>query len=392
MKTKSILLILGLAGFVVMADNWVVSPILPSISNDIGVDIAHTALILTAYMVPFGLFQLIFGYLADKFGKRQVISFSMVFFSIATALCALGSGLTDLIIYRALTGIFAASVMPISMALIGDIFPINERQSAIGTFLGISFLGQGLSMLLGGSIAYFLNWRGVFAVYAVLAVIATALLLTMGKKIPSSKSETSQVLAPYINLITNPLSLKIYLLVLFEGFFLMGIFSFLGGFIKTTYDFNNFIIGLIMTVFGLMAVTGGRVSGKIASRVGRKKTIVIGLTCAFFGNLIFLLFGNILAIFMIGVGLLGLGLMLAHSTFLTIATGFAEKWRGVAMSLVAFCMMGGGGLGTAIGSRIVGNSSYHTLFTSYGVGLIGLILAVLLIKKSFMLNDTLSKQ
>ncbi len=143
MKTRSILLILGLAGFVVMADNWVVSPILPSISNDIGVDIAHTALILTAYMVPFGLFQLIFGYLADKFGKRQVISFSMVFFTIATALCALGSGLTDLIIYRALTGIFAASVMPISMALIGDIFPINERQSAIGTFLGISFLGQG---------------------------------------------------------------------------------------------------------------------------------------------------------------------------------------------------------------------------------------------------------
>ncbi|RNC29409.1 MAG: Inner membrane transport protein YnfM [Candidatus Dichloromethanomonas elyunquensis] len=382
MNTKKILLILGLAGFVVMADNWVVSPILPSISKDIGVDIASSALIITAYMVPFGLFQLIFGYLADKFGKRQVISFSMVFFTIATALCALGSGLTDLIIYRALTGIFAASVMPISMALIGDIFPINERQSAIGTFLGISFLGQGLSMLLGGSIAYFLNWRGVFAVYAVLSVIVTALLLTTGRKIPSNKSETSQVLTPYINLITNPLSLKIYLLVLFEGFLLMGVFSFLGGFIKTTYDFNNFIIGLIMTVFGLMAVAGGRISGKIASRVGRKKTILIGLTSTLVGNLIFILFGNVLAIFIIGVGLLGFGLMLAHSTFLTIATGFAERWRGVAMSLVAFCMMGGGGLGTAIGSRIVGNSSYLALFAVYGIGLIGLILAVLLVKKA----------
>ncbi|AFV01200.1 MULTISPECIES: MFS transporter [unclassified Dehalobacter] len=387
MNSKKILLILGLAGFVVMADNWVVSPILPSISKDIGVDIASSALIITAYMVPFGLFQLIFGYLADKFGKRQVISFSMVFFTIATALCALGSGLTDLVIYRALTGIFAASVMPVSMALIGDIFPINERQSAIGTFLGISFLGQGLSMLLGGSIAYFLNWRGVFAVYALLSVIATVLLLTVGKKIPSSKSETSQVLTPYINLITNPLSLKIYLLVLFEGFLLMGIFSFLGGFIKTTYDFNNFMIGLIMTVFGLMAVAGGRISGKIASRVGRKKTILIGLICTLVGNLIFILLGNVLAIFIIGVGLLGLGLMLAHSTFLTIATGFAERWRGVAMSLVAFCMMGGGGLGTAIGSRIVGNSSYLTLFSVYGIGLIVLILAVLLVKKSFMLNS-----
>ncbi len=146
-----------------------------------------------------------------------------------------------------------------------------------------------------------------------------------------------------------------------------------------------------MTVFGLMAVTGGRVSGKIASRVGRKKTIVIGLTSTLVGNLIFILMGNVLAFFIIGVGLLGFGLMLAHSTFLTIATGFAEKWRGVAMSLVAFCMMGGGGLGTAIGSRIVGNSSYLTLFSVYGIGLIFLILAVLLVKKSFMINSVESK-
>jgi MFS family permease len=62
-----------------MADNWVVSPILPSISKDIGVNVASAALIITAYMIPFGLFQLVFGYLADKFGKRQVISFAMAF-------------------------------------------------------------------------------------------------------------------------------------------------------------------------------------------------------------------------------------------------------------------------------------------------------------------------
>lgn len=64
-----------------MADNWVVSPILPSISKDIGVNVTSAALIITAYMLPFGLFQLIFGYLADRFGKRQVISFAMLFFT-----------------------------------------------------------------------------------------------------------------------------------------------------------------------------------------------------------------------------------------------------------------------------------------------------------------------
>ena len=79
---------------------------------------------LSGYVLKqFGLFQLIFGPLADRFGKRQVITIFMIVFTVATGLCALGSSLTDLIVYRALTGIFAASIMPVSLALIADLFP-----------------------------------------------------------------------------------------------------------------------------------------------------------------------------------------------------------------------------------------------------------------------------
>jgi predicted MFS family arabinose efflux permease len=374
-----------------MADNWVVSPILPSISKDLGVSVANASLIISAYMIPFGLFQLVFGYLADRFGKRQVISFAMVFFTIATGLCAFGVGLTDLTIYRVLTGIFAASVMPISLALIGDIFPLNERQTAIGTFLGISFLGQGLSMAIGGSIAYFFNWRGVFIIYALLSVVATTLLLTIGRSIPSTKNEDSKVFAPYVNILKSSSSLKIYLLVFFEGFFLLGSFSFLSGFIQNIYDFNNLLIGLIMSTFGVMSIIGGRISGKITAKVGRKKTILLGLTIALLAMIIIVTLGNVLVALIVGIGFLGLGLMLAHSTFLTIATEFAAKARGVAMSLVAFCFMGGGGLGTALGSQIVVNSSFLTLFTLYGIGLLGLVLAVSLIKKSFVIPTAQQK-
>jgi MFS family permease len=67
--------------------------------------------------------------------------------------------------------------MPISLALIGDIFPVQERQGAIGTFLRISFLGQRLSMITGGAIAYFLSWRGVFAGYALLSLIPMILII-----------------------------------------------------------------------------------------------------------------------------------------------------------------------------------------------------------------------
>jgi predicted MFS family arabinose efflux permease len=387
MNLKNILLILGLAGFIVMADNWVVSPILPAIANDLGSNVARASLIISAYMIPFGLFQLVFGYLADRFGKRQVISFSMVFFIISTALCATAAGITDLAVYRVLTGIFAACVMPVSLALIGDLFPINERQSAIGTFMGISFLGQGLSMAIGGSIAFFLNWRGVFIIYSLLSLIPTILLFTVGKKIPSSKNPDSKMFALYLSLVKNPSTSMIYLLVLLEGIFLMGTFSFLGGFIAKQFNYNNFFIGLIMTAFGVMAVVGGRVSGRISARIGKKKTIITGILLAVIANVLFAATGKILVFVVIGIGLMGLGFMLAHSTFLTIATEFAAKARGVAMSLVAFCFMGGGGLGTALGSRIVGSLGMNILFTVYGLGLILVAIGVLFNKRSFVMEN-----
>jgi MFS family permease len=139
MNKKRIILTLGLAGFIAMADNWVVSPILPSIAQNLNVNIASASIIITAYMLPFGLFQLLYGYLAERFGKRQVITFAISLFTIATGLCAFAVAIPDLAAYRALTGIFAAAIMPVSLALIGDLFPMEERQAAIGSFMGISF-------------------------------------------------------------------------------------------------------------------------------------------------------------------------------------------------------------------------------------------------------------
>jgi MFS family permease len=234
MKKNSILAVLGLSGFVVMADNWVVSPILPSIAAGIGIEPVRAGLLITAYMIPFGVFQLVFGPLADRFGKRQVITVAMLAFTVGTGLSALGATLTGLALYRALTGVFAASIMPISLALIADIFPMEERQTAIGTFMGVSFLGQGLSMAIGGTIAYLVSWRGVFAAYAGLSIIATALLLSIGSRIPSQRNPQSRILAPYAALLTTRASVLTHAVVLFEGILIVGSFSYLGAYIART--------------------------------------------------------------------------------------------------------------------------------------------------------------
>jgi len=381
MNKKVFILILGMAGFIVMANSWVVSPILPAIAKDFGIPVTDAGLLITAYMIPFGLFQLIFGPLADRYGKRQVITASMVIFSVVTGLCAIGQALADLAIYRALTGIFSACVMPVSLALLADLFPVEERQSAIGLFMGISFLGQGLSMAIGGSIAFFMNWRGVFALYAILSILATLLLMTVGRHIPSSRNPQSRFFRPYLKLLGHRQSVWTYMVVVLEGIFINGSFSYIGGFLEYQFQLNYLKIGFIMTAFGVMAVIGGRLSGKLADELGRRKVLLIGLASATAANTLFGSFGSNLAITVCGVGLLGLGFMLAHSSLLTRATMFAVRARGAAMSLVAFCFMCGGGVGTVIGGKIIAVSSYTSFFTFYGGLLAGLlVLAAVVIR------------
>ena len=388
MNKYKLIVLLGLAGFIVMADNWVVSPILPAIAESLHTDVSKAGLLITAYMIPFGIFQIIFGPLADKFGKKKVIMMSMLMFTIATGLCALGSTLTNLAIFRGLTGIFAASVMPISLALIGDIFPMKERQGAIGTFMGISFLGQGLSMAIGGIIAYLLNWRGVFGVYAILSLVPVFLLAKNYKSLPSEKHPESKIFAPYGKLLSTSKSLFTYIIVLLEGIFIVGSFSFVGAYISKIYDFNFMIIGLIMTAFGIMTVIGGRISGKIAAKIGGKKILTLGLTLTVAADLIIFLFGTILPLLILGVAMLGMGFIFTHSTLLTRATEFAQKARGAAMSLVAFFFMGGGGIGTAIGGKIIAASSLKNLYLVYGIGLLlTLLLSFVLVRDRVVEQD-----
>jgi predicted MFS family arabinose efflux permease len=367
MNNSKIILLLGLLGFIVMADNWVVSPILPAISESLGIQVENAGILITAYMIPFGIFQILFGPLADRFGKKQIITFSIIFFTLATGLCAVAESLNGLSVYRAITGVFAASVMPISLALIGDLFPIEKRQMAIGTFMGIAFLGQGLSMITGGAISYFLNWRGVFAVYAILSFIPMILLFKNYKNIPDTRNPDSQFVKPYIKLLSDTKSLYTYILVFLEGLFIIGSFSYLGAYISKTYHYNYLTIGAIMTAFGFMSLVGGRLGGKLVPKTGPRLILTLGLVFAFVADLLLFFAGQTLGVLIFSIGLMGVGFIFTHSTLLTRATQFADKARGAAMSLVAFCFMGGGGIGTALGGKIAATYGFPNLFLVYGL-------------------------
>jgi predicted MFS family arabinose efflux permease len=374
MRTKRLIIILGLAGFIVMADNWVVSPLLPSIAKSFGVDPVKAGILIAAYMLPFGLFQLVYGPLADRFGKLRVISLSLALFTVATALCGLGFGLNDLTGYRALTGAFAAAVMPVGLALIGDLYPMRERQQAIATFMGIAFFGQAASMTIGGAIAYVSSWRGVFWIYGIAAAVITVLVFTSTRRLRSELrgNPQSEFLRPYGRLLRHGSSLKTYLVTLAEGVLILGSFSYLGAEAAQALGLTNLEIGLLMAVFGVGVIVGSRLAGPLSTRVPRRVLVSIGLASAAVADLLVAFASAEILLTAVALLLLGFGFMLAHSSLLTTVTGFAQKARGTAMSLVAFCFMVGGSLGTLLGGRLIGAYDFGTFYLAFAVSLVAL--------------------
>ncbi len=385
MSHKNIIILLGLAGFIVMADNWVVSPLLPAISETMGVPTVSAGILVTAYMLPFGLFQLLFGPLADRYGRTRVILITFTAFTVVTTLCALGSNILDLSLLRALTGVFAAATMPVSFALIADIVPMESRQQAIGSFMGISTLGQALSMTMGGAIAYFFDWRGVFVAFGVIAAI---IALALWRKLPAAVAGReiinphAPILRPYLSLLSNSMSRRTYVVIFVEGIFLLGSFSYYGALLDARFELSFFMIGAVMTVFGVAALIGGRVTATIAARWGRTNTVIAGLFMMALANGLIWVNGSSLVLATINLILLGFGFMVAHSTLITIVTGFSPESRAAAMSLAPFSFMLGGAIGTQIAGRVIDALSFSAMYGIFGVGLFVLaVAAVFLLSK-----------
>src|SRR5688572_17523357 len=180
-EQRRLILALGAAVFMVNLDARVVAPLLPTLATDLGVSLASAAWLLSAYMLPYGLCQLLFGPLADRYGKVTVCSHAMAAFSVGTACTALWPSFAAIVSLRALTGAFAAGLIPLTLAYIGDTVPYERRQATIATLMASAGAAQALSTSLGGTLATVLSWREVFPVLGALAGLAALSLYFFGR-------------------------------------------------------------------------------------------------------------------------------------------------------------------------------------------------------------------
>ena len=144
-------------------DQTVVGTAMPRIIADLN-GLSHYAWVATAYLLASTASMPIWGKLSDAFGRKRFFILGMAIFMIGSALCGQANGMTELIAFRALQGLGAGAMMPISQAIIGDIFPPAQRARWSGVLMSVFAVATIIGPLLGGWITDNYSWRWVFYV------------------------------------------------------------------------------------------------------------------------------------------------------------------------------------------------------------------------------------
>ena len=146
----------------VTLDNLVVTTVLPVIRVELGASLESLEWTVNAYTLAYAVFLLTGAALGDRFGRRRMFTVGVAIFAVASALAALAPDAGSLVAARALQGLGAAIVTPLSLTLLSDAVPEGKRGLAIGAWSGIAGLGVALGPLVGGAIAEGISWQWVF--------------------------------------------------------------------------------------------------------------------------------------------------------------------------------------------------------------------------------------
>jgi EmrB/QacA subfamily drug resistance transporter len=157
-------------------DGSVLTVALPRLREDFGADYASVQWVLNGYVLALASLTLTGGALADVYGRGRVLAWGCVAFGLASIACALAPSLPWLIGARVVQGAAAAIVTPASLALIGAIYPREERNKAIGVWAAASALTTAGGPILGGWLTENFGWPLVFWINPPLALVAIVLL------------------------------------------------------------------------------------------------------------------------------------------------------------------------------------------------------------------------
>ena len=175
------LAIVSIALFMTALDNLVVGVALPSIRVELGGSIESLQWTVNAYTLAFAVLLVTGAALGDRFGRKRMFVIGLSIFTAASALAALAPSLEALIATRALQGLGAALVTPLTLTLLSEAFPGARRGVALGVWAGVSGLGVALGPFVGGAVVEGIAWQWIFWLNVPVGIV----LLPLGARLLS---------------------------------------------------------------------------------------------------------------------------------------------------------------------------------------------------------------
>jgi predicted MFS family arabinose efflux permease len=374
--------LLSLAAFGSGISLRVTDPMLPHLAQQFGVSLGDAAHVITTFAIAYGLSQLFFGPLGDRYGKYLVVAWAAVGCALTTLLCALAPGYSSLLIARLLAGATAAAIIPLSMAWIGDVVAYRDRQPVLARFLIGQVLGLSAGVLLGGWAADAQNWRlPFFLITAVFALVSVA-LFALNRRLPWHARETRRagghvlvrMAGEFREVLAQPWARLILLTVFLEGAFLYGAFAFIASHAYRTFSMSLTAAGALIMLFGLGGLVFALASRALVRRLGEVRLAWTG--------------GALVALSLATIGLApswgwliggcfgaGLGFYMLHTTMQINATQMAPERRGAAVSAFSSCFFLGQSVGVAGAGLVIERAGTSAVMLIGAVGVLAVALS-----------------
>ena len=176
-----------LASFLQALDQTIANVALPHIGGELSATQEQISWVLTSYIVGAAITIPLSGWLADRYGRKKILVFSVVVFTVSSALCGLAQSLGQIVLFRLLQGIAGAALVPQSQAVLLDINPPERHGRAMAIWVLAVVVGPAVGPVLGGWLTEDYSWRWVFFINVPFGILSALGLLSSLRDSPTRR-------------------------------------------------------------------------------------------------------------------------------------------------------------------------------------------------------------
>ncbi|MGM0705812.1 MAG: MFS transporter [Bacteroidota bacterium] len=350
-----ILFALWLMMFSASSQVVIVIPILPEISQTLGINELWQGVLLGSYAFALGVSAVITGPISDRIGRRRILIIGATLMSVALTLHTVAASFTLLLIMRTLAGIGGGILRGGSGAYIGDYFPSDRGGWANGWVMSGTAFGQIAGVPIGKVLATAYGYRWPFLMFAITMGLAAVLiwyvLPAVNAHLDPKRLTVRRMVMKYVRLVRRS-EIVAAVATYFLMFLGIGLFaSFLPTWLEVEVGISGFQIALLFAVGGLANIIAAPVAGHVSDTIGRKPLVIascLGLSATIIVAP-YLIDGFGMAAFLFFLAMVAVGIRISPLQALMTAL-VADARRGLLMGLA----VGFGQVGFGVGSFIAG--------------------------------------